>query len=197
MGNSLPSGTGVTFANLAIDFGQSVINIPERSCNDTDVFIDINKYLFLKELIIGEHSFMKVTEIIINNLNELKTIIIHSESFTTPANSVLKGSFSVSNCRNLETIVIDYRSCIHFNDDFTLSNLPSLRTLRIGKIGEYSTNFFKSSFGIKGFFLECFLSRFAKVRICCFGKRDISTFFNYILRKLFSFERFMMQIFHL
>lgn len=137
---------------LEFDYSEKVINLPASSCNDSEQFIDINRFANLEELIIGMNSFMKVNTINIDNRDKLKNILIHAQSFFTPVNSQLRGSFIVSNCKQLETITIDYLSCVHFCNDFVLLNLPSLKTLQIGQIGKYSINFFRMSLCLRGDF---------------------------------------------
>ena len=153
IGNSpIKISPGLKFNELEFSYGEKIINIPAYSGNDSEEFINVNRFANLEELIIGKNSFMKVTSVIIDHREKLKDIFIHCQSFFTPVNTQLRGSFKVSNCNQLETITIDCLSCIHFCNDFVLLNLPSLKTLKVGEIGKYSSNFFRMSFCLKGDF---------------------------------------------
>ena len=89
----------------------------------------------------------------IDGLNRLKTIKIGKNSFTQKknwhGNNNLK-SFHVLNCELLESIQIGEYSFSDFAGDFELKNLPQLQSIQIGTIGSWSSNFFCSSFVIRG-----------------------------------------------
>lgn len=142
------------FSEIRLDEREEFIYIPDDSCNDTHVFIDINKMKVLKELIIGNNSFQGVCDFNIDNLNELIKISIDYHSFVTSCNPNPHGSFNVSNCEKLESIQLGAFTFTHHSDSFTLRNLPSLRYLDIGKIGIYSLNFYWTSFCVQGICLR-------------------------------------------
>ena len=135
---------------ISFDQDETIIDIPDHSCNDTDKFIDISKMKNLTTLKIGTYSFLGISKFSIDNMNELKTISIGFHSFTTSCNPKPGGLFNVSNCEKLESITLEYFTFSHYTDGFTLTNLPSLKYLRIGKVGTYSLNFNWVSFCLKG-----------------------------------------------
>ena len=110
-------------------------------------------------MIIGDECFENVDLFSIDGLNELKYIKIGINSFTH-----LKGgdvwndyrannpnrSFSILNCGELKVIEIGLYSFSDYGGLFELKNLPKLSTIKIGEIGSDSSNFFYSSFEIKG-----------------------------------------------
>ena len=59
-------------------------------------------------------------------------------------------SFHILNCESLESIQIGEWSFSDFAGDFELKNLPQLRSIQIGTIGNWSCNFYFSSFVIRG-----------------------------------------------
>ena len=59
-------------------------------------------------------------------------------------------SFSILNCVELKSIEIGEFSFCDYGGGFELKNLPKLSTIKIGRIGDYSNNFWYSSFVIKG-----------------------------------------------
>ena len=110
-------------------------------------------------MIIGNNSFMNVNEFVIDGMNELKSLKIGNNSFThlrssnewndDIANNPYR-SFSVLNCIELKSIEIGKFSFSDYAGGFELRNLPKLSTIKIGEIGSDSSNFFYSSFEIKG-----------------------------------------------
>ena len=105
----------------SLDSNITSIQIPNYSINDLNYTIfNFSRFNLLEELIIGDNCFIYVSEFKIDGLNELKSLEIGSNSFTTAIST------------------------------FELKNLPSLSTIKIGEIGSNSYNFYYSSFEIKG-----------------------------------------------
>ena len=89
----------------------------------------------------------------INGLNELKSLVIGSNSFTKNKNNYGNNSsrsFHILNCIELESIEIGSYSFSDYGGGFELVNLPKLSTIKIGEIGSESYNFYHCSFVIKG-----------------------------------------------
>lgn len=150
---------------MVFDRNETLVSIPDNSCNDTEEFIDINKLVSLQELSIGKRSFQGVSNFNIDQLNELKHIAIDDYSFTTSCNPNPHGSFNVSNCAELESIILGLFSFGHYYESFSLVNLPCLNYLKIGSIGSFSSNFFQLSFCVKGIvtlFAIGMINRFAQ-----------------------------------
>lgn len=147
-----PFKPGIYFNDLKLDYDESVINIPPNSCNDVDRFIDINKFTHLEKLIVGKDSFKGALTFHIDQLNELKEIHIFNRAFDTGCTNQIFGPFVVSNCSQLESIILEPFSFTHYVKSFSLENLPSLKYLQIGQIGSYSASFRVLSCCIKGFF---------------------------------------------
>lgn len=157
-----PFKPGIYFDDLKFDYTESEIDIPPNSCNDVDRFIDINKFTHLKELIVGRDSFKGALEFHIDQLNELKEIHIFNRAFDTGCTNQIFGPFVVSNCRQLESIILEPFSFTHYVKSFSLENLPSLKHLQIGRIGSYSASFRVLSFCIKGFCRSSISHRFTQ-----------------------------------
>ena len=89
----------------------------------------------------------------IDGLNRLKTIKIGNNSFTHHKNSAGDDkwkSFHILNCESLQSIQIGEYSFSDFGGEFELNNLPQLQSIQIGTIGCDSSNFWGSSFVIRG-----------------------------------------------
>ena len=126
--------------------------ICSNSCNDLNK-LDLNKFKWLESIEIGDGCFGSVKTIKIDGLDRLKIIKIGSNSFTQAKNEWGKDkskSFHILNCESLESIQIGDYSFSDFGGDFELKNLPQLQSIQIGTIGTQSTNFYWSSFVIRG-----------------------------------------------
>ena len=144
------------------------IIISSNSCNDL-TSLDLYGSRYLKSIEIGDDCFENVDIFRINGLNELKSLMIGSRSFSTiksandwdfnKVKNDCSRSFHLLNCAKLESIEIGRFSFVAFGDKFELRNLPKLSTIKIGSIETdysesndkgWSLNFYFSSFVIKG-----------------------------------------------
>ena len=106
-----------------------------------------------KTIDIFDECFPFASEFRIDGLNRLKTIKIGNNSFTQEKNSwgnYRSKSFHILNCESLESIQIGEYSFSDFGGNFELKNLPRLQSIQIGIVGNDSSNFFYSSFVIRG-----------------------------------------------
>ena len=107
----------------------------------------------IESIEIGNDCFMKVNSFRIDGLNQLKSLKIGINSFTKNKDSWgnnANRSFGILNCNVLISIEIGRYSFSDFGGSFELFNLPKLTTIKIGKIGSDSYNFYYSSFVVKG-----------------------------------------------
>ena len=127
--------------------------------DETYTIFNFSRFTLLEELIIGDDCFENVKLFKIDGLNELKSLKIGNNSFTKEKcinewNIGMDGnssrSFHILNCVELESIEIGYHSFSDYGGGFELINLPKLSTIKIGEIGTDSSNFFSSSFVVKG-----------------------------------------------
>lgn len=156
-----PFKPGVYFDDLKLQ-NETVIDIPPNSCNDVDRFIDINTFTHVKKLIVGRDSFKGALEFRIDQLHELEEIHIFNRAFDTGCTNQIFGPFVISNCSRLESIILEPFSFAHYVRSFSLTNLPSLKHLQIGRIGSYSASFRLLSFCIKGISKSGISHRFAQ-----------------------------------
>ena len=129
--------------------------ISSNSCNELNS-LNLNEYRYLKSIEIGDDCFENVELFNINALNALNALKIEGDSFTQQKdnwNSIRSDSsrsFHIINCAELESIEIGKHSFSDYGGGFELFNLPKLSTIKIGEIGRDSSNFYYSSFVIKG-----------------------------------------------
>ena len=114
---------------------------------------DVSWFLNLESIEIGDECFESVKTFQIDGLNRLKSIKIGNYSFTQEKNKdeiAQSKSFHILNCKSLESIQIGEYSFSDFGGGFELKNLPQLQSIQIGTIGNWSSNFYHSSFVIRG-----------------------------------------------
>ena len=136
----------------SLDSTTTSILIPKGSINDDDYTVfDFSRFTLLEELEIRDDNFMYVDTFNIDELNELKSLVIGDRSFSKNGNTNDESrSFHILNCVELESIEIGRYSFSDYGGEFELKNLPKLSTVKIGEIGSDSYNFWYSSFVIKG-----------------------------------------------
>ena len=151
-----PTRINVTGSTKWSNVGSQVadMTISSNCCNDLKI-LDLNRFMWLRSIEIGDDCFGSVKTFRIDGLSRLKTIKIGNNSFTQKRywyeNDKSK-SFHILNCESLESIQIGEYSFSDFAGDFELKlkNLPQLQSIQIGTIGRNSSNFWISSFVIRG-----------------------------------------------
>ena len=142
------------------------LNIPSWSFNNelNMIELNLNRFVNLESIEIGNNCFESVQTFEIDGLNRLKRLKIGDNSFTQVkmidfvndfAGSITKcrnesKSFHILNCESLKVIEIGRYSFADFGGEFELRNLDNLESIKIGEIGYRSMNFLWSSFKIRG-----------------------------------------------
>ena len=135
------------------------LNIPNWSFNNELNMneLNLNRFMNLESIEIGNDCFGSIQIFQIEGLNRLKSLKIGDNSFTQVKYNDFENDWdgSISNCRNeskssLKVIEIGQCSFCDFGGEFELRNLDNLESIKIGKIGNRSMNFFWSSFIIRG-----------------------------------------------
>ena len=142
------------------------LNIPNWSFNNelNMIELNLNRFLNLESIEIGNDCFESVQTFHIEGLNRLQRLKIGHNSFTQVKLSDFKNdfdgsvskclneskSFHILNCESLKVIEIGQYSFADFGGEFELRNLDNLESIKIGEIGNASMNFLYSSFIIRG-----------------------------------------------
>ena len=142
------------------------MNIPNWSFNNelSMIELNLNRFVNLKSIKIGNKCFGSVQTFKIEGLNRLQSLKIGDNSFTQVKSiDILKDfsssiskcrneskSFHILNCESLKVIEIGQFSFCDFGGEFELRNLHNLESIKIGRIGRGSANFYWSSFIIRG-----------------------------------------------
>ena len=142
------------------------LNIPSWSFNNelNMIELNLNRFVNLKSIEIGNNCFESVQTFQIEGLNRLKRLKIGINSFTQVKLNDFKNdwygsidncrneskSFHILNCESLKVIEIGECSFCDFGGEFELRDLDNLESIKIGNIGYRSMNFNWSSFKIRG-----------------------------------------------
>ena len=142
------------------------MNIPSWSFNNelSMIELNLNRFVNLKSIKIGNNCFGTVQTFKIEGLNRLQSLKIGINSFTqvkwNDFNNDWDGSytncrnesksFHILNCKSLKVIEIGCHSFCDFGGEFELRNLDNLESIKIGRIGYRSMNFIWCSFKIRG-----------------------------------------------
>ena len=169
----IPSESNLTIDQFeSLDSNITSLILPNWSCNDVNYIIfDISRFTLLESLEIGNDSFGSIETFLINDLPKLRNLKIGSNSFTKSKRNSLhisldgylelmqneSKSFHILNCESLESIEIGVNSFSDFGGEFELSNLKSLKSIKIGSFENDSRNFIWSSFIIRGMLFQYFV----------------------------------------
>ena len=103
---------------------------------DLDIF-DMQCLKGVKRLEIRDDCFAKVNRLVIDGLNELKSVIVGKRSFYTK-NDMRKGMIcAIRNCDGLNEIHVGSSSFFYY-ESFELKNLPSLKSIQLDDWAFYS-----------------------------------------------------------
>ena len=144
--------------NLSDQVVESVTDLKfvSECCNDL-TSLNLNRFIKLETIEIGDDCFENVDIFRIDGLNELKSLEIGGNSFNhvkkddvdmeelVELTNNTSRSFHLLNCIELESIEIESHSFCDYGGGFELVNLPKLSTIKMD-----SLNFMCSSFVIKG-----------------------------------------------
>ena len=155
---TIPSGFSSCSYLSILSMSSPLLSIPAKACNSESLTIfDLSAFKLLQSIEIGDENMYNANSLLIDNMIQLKSIKIGSNSFTKHKNSYGKDdsrSFRISNCDKLddklESIEIGQYSFSDYSGKFELSNTPSLKSLKIGVVGKESVNFYYGSLTIQG-----------------------------------------------
>ena len=101
----------------------------------------------LKSIEIGDKCFMYVNEVKLIGLDRLERVVIGMNSFTKEKNGADNNPnrhFYLKKCESLRELKMGHHS---FSDYSVceIENVPSLEVIEMGKLNEYSYNFYYAS----------------------------------------------------
>lgn len=133
-----------------LDAQVTTVEIQANGCSSAAVF-DITPLVSLKYLAIGEGNFTNVGVFSVHNMANLERLVIAAGCFRCGGSACNPDhSFSVVDCPVLQSIEIGANSFNDYCGGFTLSKLPQLTTLKIGRANMDSKNFIGCSLTLRG-----------------------------------------------
>ena len=130
-----------------------VIVIASNCCNDSELSVDLSRFVNLKELKVGNECFENVEEVKLIGLNQLESVVIGKKCFTKKKNDWPRSinpnrHFYLKDCERLKELMI---GCYSFSDYSVceIENVPSLEVIEMGDLNEESCNFYWASLELK------------------------------------------------
>ena len=126
--------------------------IEPHCCNEGELTVlDLSRFVFLRELRVGDECFENVNEVKLMGLKKLEKVVIGKNCFTRYKNgSGLNPNrrFSLMDCEMLTELKI---GCYSFSDYYMckIENVPSLEVIEMGALNESSSVFFYASLELK------------------------------------------------
>ena len=126
--------------------------IEPHCCNEGELIVlDLSRFVFLRELRVGDECFENVNEVKLMGLKKLEKVVIGKNCFTRHNNgSGLNPNrrFNLMDCEMLTELKI---GCYSFSDYYTckIENVPSLEVIEMGALNESSSVFFYASLELK------------------------------------------------
>ena len=127
------------------------------NCNDASLTVlDLSRFLYLRQLVVGDESLMYVNEVKLIGLNVLRNVTIGVNSFTKKKNDYGYDSnrhFYLENCPKLKLLEMGYGSF----SDYTvceIENVDALEVIEMGYLYRESFNFVYASLELKSILIH-------------------------------------------
>ena len=135
-----------------------VIVVKDSFCCDDDIrLLDLSGYWKLREFTVGDWCFRKVEELKLIGVNCLERVDIGQSSFAKYPYSTADGRddnrhFYLKDCPKLKSLKI---GCYSFMDYSVceIENVNALEVIEMGKLNEWSGNFYWASLELKSVFI--------------------------------------------
>ena len=137
---------------MTLDPSSTHITVGRNCSNDASLTVlDLSRFLYLKELVVGDESFMYVNELKLIGLHYLESVDIGKNSFTKKMNSYGNDPnrhFYLKNCPKLKSLKMgrysfsDYTVC-------EIENVDALEEIKMGDLNEESRIFHSASLELK------------------------------------------------
>ena len=152
------TGTVSSLAALnRLDSSFCTFVVESKIFNESSVqLFDLSRFVYLRELKVGDESFMYVNEVRMIGLSELESVEIGMNSFTKKKNgygSDPNRHFYLKNCPKLKSLKMgrysfsDYSVC-------EIENVDALEVIEMGELNEGSFNFYSASLELKSILIH-------------------------------------------
>ena len=149
----IPNGTSkhatICTMNDFISLDNSVTRLSVGSnCNDASLTVlDLSRFLYLRQLVVGDESLMYVNEVKLIGLNVLRNVTIGVNSFTKQkynGGNDPNRHFYLKDCPKLKSLKMGRYSF----SDYTvieIENVDALEVIEMGDLNDWSCNFYYAS----------------------------------------------------
>ena len=130
------------------------IEVSNGCCNEVGLKeLDLSGFVNLRELKVGNECFSYVKEVKLIGLSELESVVIGSKSFRRDGDS-RGGSFYLKNCPKLRELRITGVRSFGDYDVIEIENVEALEVIEMGKLNEWSGNFYYASLELKSILIH-------------------------------------------
>ena len=135
---------------MTLDPSTTHITVGRNCSNDASLTVlDLSRFLYLKELVVGDESFMYVNEVKLIGLHYMESVEIGMNSFTkykstSSITSDPNRHFYLKNCPKLKSLKMGRYSF----SDYTvieIENVDALEVIEMGELNEESNNFYSAT----------------------------------------------------
>ena len=140
-----------------LDSSFCIIVVKNNTCNESNMqLLELNRFVNLRELIVGDESLMYVNEVRMIGLNQLESVEIGMNSFTKNKNwygNDPNRHFYLKNCPKLKSLKVGRCSF----SDYTvieIENVDALEVIETGDLNEWSHNFRYASLELKSILIH-------------------------------------------
>ena len=142
---------------MTLDPSVTHITVEGNCGNDVSLTVlDLSRFLYLKELVVGNESFMYVNELKLIGLHYLESVDIGMNSFTKQKNSWGNDPnrhFYLKDCPKLKSLKMGRYSF----SDYTvieIENVDTLEVIEMGELKKDSYNFYHASLELKSILIH-------------------------------------------
>ena len=130
--------------------------IEPHCCNESELTVlDLSRFVFLRELRVGNKCFKHVEDVKLIGLKKLETVVIGEKCFTKSSwQSNPKSRFLLKNCDRLKELKIGVGS---FHDCVlcVIERLDSMEAMELGKLERDNKMFVYCSLKVKSILADC------------------------------------------
>ena len=134
------------------------IVVKNNTCNESNVqLLDMSRFVNLRELLVGDESFMYVNELKMIGLGELESVVIGKKSFTKKYwYDIIPDPdrhFYLKNCPKLKSLKMGRYSFSDYSM-IEIENVDALEVIEMGGLNQDSYNFFYASLELKSILIH-------------------------------------------
>ena len=140
---------------MTLDPSTTHITVEGNCGNDASLTVlDLSRFQYLKELVVGDESFMYVNEVKLIGLHYLESVVIGMNSFTkfkstSSITSDPNRHFYLKNCPKLKSLKVGRYSF----SDYTVCEIENVDALEVIEMG--SSCFYAASLELKSILIHC------------------------------------------